>query len=64
MFGKRKHFLRIENRIINLDKVRVITGREDSVHVYFSADDFLAIKADAGVFERIASALKHGKVKA
>jgi hypothetical protein len=67
MFGNRKRFLRIEKTIINLDQVCMLeyikTGK--LLRVHFTGDRTITIgMMDPDGFERIASALKHGRVKA
>jgi hypothetical protein len=67
MFGNRKRFLRVENRIINLDQVCMMEYEEmkKQIHFYFTDENKFALwEMEQADFERLASALKYGRVKA
>ena len=68
MFGKRKRFLRVNDKIFNMDHVQMIryAREEQAAYFFFGPDDDSSAVREVtpAYFERIAAALKYGKVKA
>jgi dihydrodipicolinate synthase/N-acetylneuraminate lyase len=68
MFRNRKRFLRVKDKLFNLDHVQMIRYAQEEKKAYFifGADDVYSVipNITPNDFERIVSALKHGKVTA
>jgi hypothetical protein len=67
MFGNRKRFLRLWNFIISIQRIDFIQYEPDkkTLHVHLiNNSDLITDDVTPSEFEQIASALKHGRVKA